>query len=132
MADFREGVLGKILLIAAAGGLGALARYGLSGLAARWHGGSFPWGTMAVNVAGCFVFGLLWSLAEGRLAIGGETRAIVFIGFLGAFTTFSSFAYETAALLRDAQWLLAGANVAGQNAAGLAFVLLGLGLGRLL
>lgn len=120
----------KLLLIALAGGFGTLARYGLSGLVQRMTGATFPWGTFVVNVAGCFLFGLVWSLLEERLAVAGQWRAIVLIGFMGAFTTFSSFAYDSAGLMRDAQWGLAALNVIGQNALGLACLFLGLAAGR--
>ena len=120
----------KLLLIALAGGFGTLARYGLSGLVQRMTGATFPWGTFVVNVAGCFLFGLVWSLLEERLAVAGQWRAIVLIGFMGAFTTFSSFAYDSAGLMRDPQWGLAALNVIGQNALGLTCLFLGLAAGR--
>jgi CrcB protein len=122
----------KCALIALAGAAGTLARYGLSGLVQRWGGIAFPWGTWSVNLLGCFAFGMVWTLAEDRLIISGETRFIVLTGFMGAFTTFSTFAYETADLLRDGSWYLAAGNVLGQNVLGIAGVLLGLATGRLL
>jgi len=82
-------------------------------------------------VSGCFLFGLVWSLAENRLTITGEVRTIVLMGFMGAFTTFSSFAFETSQLLRDSQWFLAAANIVAQNLVGIAGLLLGLGAGRI-
>ena len=120
----------KILWMALAGMLGTLSRYGLQGLVQRHAGSVFPWGTMAVNMAGCFLFGLVWSLAEDRLTISSEVRTIILVGFMGAFTTFSSFAFETAQLMRDAEWLLAGANVVSQNVCGVLCLFLGLALGR--
>lgn len=123
----------KLACIALAGGLGTLARYGLSGWAQRASGsGVFPWGTVAVNAVGCLLFGVLWSVMEKRLGIGGETRVIVLTGFMGAFTTFSTFMFETGELIRDSEWLLAAGNVAGQNISGIAFLFLGLALGRLI
>lgn len=120
----------KLLWLAGAGALGTLARYGLGGLVQRLHQSTFPWGTFVVNALGCFIFGLVWSLAEERLVIGGETRAIILVGFMGAFTTFSTFAFETAAMLRDAEWLLAAANLLAHNGLGLVAFFLGVGLGR--
>ena len=120
----------KILWMALAGVAGTLSRYWLQGLVQRHAGSVFPWGTLAVNMAGCFLFGLVWSLAEHRLTISSETRTIILVGFMGAFTTFSSFAFESAQLMRDAEWLLAGANIVGQNVCGVAFLFLGLALGR--
>jgi CrcB protein len=122
----------KLLWLAAAGALGTLARYGLGGLVQRVHQSAFPWGTFAVNALGCFLFGLVWTLAEERLVISGETRAIVLIGFMGAFTTFSTFAFETGAMLRDAEWLLAAVNLVAHNGLGLVCFFLGVGLGRTL
>ena len=122
----------KLLLLALAGGLGTLARYGLAGWVQRWAGADFPWGTAVVNVAGCFAFGMFWALASERWAIGGEVRAVVLVGFLGAFTTFSTFMSETGQLLMDSQWLIAGVNVLVQNAVGIAVFLLGLAVGRVM
>lgn len=122
----------KLLLIAAAGGAGTLARYALSLAVQRSAPGVFPWGTLAVNVAGCLLFGVVWALAEDRMAIGGETRAVLLIGFMGAFTTFSSFAFETAQLMRDGEWALAAANAAAQNLCGIAALVLGWWAGRAL
>ncbi len=122
----------KLLWIGLAGVLGTFARYGLSGVVQRACGSSFPCGTLAVNVLGCFLFGLIWSLAEDRLSISGEVRTVILIGFMGAFTTFSSFAFETAQLLRDAQWASAATNIVAQNALGIVGLFLGLIAGRLL
>jgi len=115
-----------------AGALGTFMRYGLSGVVQKACGSSFPCGTLAVNITGCFLFGLIWSLAEDRLLISGEMRTVILIGFMGAFTTFSSFAFESVQLLRDAEWALALGNVMAQNMIGLACLFLGLVAGRLL
>ena len=122
----------KLVLLACAGGLGSLARYGLSGAVQKIAGAEFPWGTAAVNVIGCLGFGLIWSLTEERFLISGETRAIVLTGFMGAFTTFSTYIFETGQLMRDSEWLLAGVNVTGQIAAGVFFLFLGIFIGRIL
>ena len=123
-------MLQKFLLLAVAGALGTLARYGVSGAAQRILGGEFPWGTMAANLIGCFLAGAFWSLAESRMSISGQTRTIVLMGFMGAFTTFSAFMLETGELLRDAQWSWALGNVALQNFLGLALFFIGLAVGR--
>jgi CrcB protein len=125
-------MLPKLLALAAAGALGTVSRYLLSSAVQRKAGVLFPVGTLAVNLAGCFVFGLVWSLAEERGLVHPGVRSAVLIGFLGAFTTFSSFAYETGQLMRDAEWLLAAANVAAQNIGGLLCVALGAAAARLL
>jgi CrcB protein len=122
----------KLLWIAAAGAFGSLARYGLQGLVQRQAASLFPWGTLAVNVLGCFLFGLVWALAEERGAMSAQARTVLLIGFMGAFTTFSSFAYETVQLVRDAQWLLAAANVAAQNVLGFVALVLGIAVVRAL
>ena len=122
----------KILYIGLAGAVGTLARYGLSGWVQRLGEFSYPWGTTSVNLLGCFLFGLVWTWAEGRLWVTGEIRAVVLVGFMGGFTTFSSFAFETGMLLRDGQWLLAAANMAVQNLVGLAALALGWAAGRMI
>lgn len=122
----------KLILIAVAGAIGTLARYFLGGLVQRLYGGAFPWGTFAVNMSGTFLFGLVWALAEERLVISGEARAIILVGFMGAFTTFSTFMFETGELLRDSEFALAIGNIAMQNILGIVFLILGLAAGRLL
>jgi fluoride exporter len=122
----------KLFWIALAGAAGTLARYGLAGLVQNSVRGIFPWGTVVVNLAGCLVFGLLWSAMEGRLAVSPETRIAILVGFMGAFTTFSSFIFETGQLARDSQWFLALGNVAVQNVVGLIALFVGLALGRLI
>lgn len=124
--------VGRLALLALAGAAGTLARYGLGGLVQRAWDGGYPWGTLAVNALGCLAFGFVWALAEERLVISGETRLVVLVGFLGAFTTFSTYAYESSALLRDAEWAMAAGNVLAHNVVGLVCVFLGIALGRFL
>jgi CrcB protein len=121
----------KLLALAVAGTLGTLARYGLGGLVQRLHESAFPWGTLVVNALGCFLFGVVWALAEERLVISGETRLVLLVGFMGAFTTFSTYAFETGAMLRDAEWLLAASNLLAHNLLGIACFFVGVALGRL-
>lgn len=125
-------MLGKLLLLALAGSLGTLARYGLAGFVHRFDGASFPWGTLTVNVVGCLLAGLLWALFEGRVQVSAQTRVIVMVGFMGAFTTFSTFALETAELVRAAEWARAVGNVLLQNGLGLTAMIVGMTLGRLI
>ncbi len=124
-------MLQKLCWIGLAGGLGALSRYGLAGLVQRATGPAFPWGTLIVNAAGCFLFGLVWSITENRITVSGSTRLIVLTRFMGSFTTFSTFAFETSAMLRDSEWLLAGGNVIANNLIGIIFLFLGLIVGRM-
>ena len=99
----------ELLWIAVGGMLGALSRYAVGGFFQRFSGVIFPWGTFSVNVIGSFIIGLLWGLME-RFSFSPSVRAFVFIGFLGAFTTFSSYSLETINMLREGEYLAGGAN----------------------
>lgn len=123
-------MLTKLMGLAGAGALGTLCRYGLAGLAQRWAGAGFPVGTLVVNVAGCFLAGVLWMLAETRLSLSAVTRTVLLVGFCGGFTTFSAFALETGQFARDAQWLRVALNVLLQNGLGLGALLLGFAVAR--
>ncbi len=121
----------KIVWIALAGAIGTLARYGLGAIVQRWFNHGFPWGTFVVNVLGCFAFGLVWTMAADRQVLSPELRVIVLVGFMGAFTTFSSFIFESGQMVRATQWLMAGANILGQVVIGTAGLFLGFALGRM-
>lgn len=116
--------------MALAGAVGTLSRYALAGAAQRVMGAGFPWGTLAVNLTGCFVIGTLAGLLERQVTISPELRAVVFIGFMGAFTTFSTYMLETSDLLRDGEWLRAMMNVTLQNLGGFAALIGGFALAR--
>ncbi|MDY0168881.1 MAG: fluoride efflux transporter CrcB [Thermoguttaceae bacterium] len=122
----------KLIGLAVAGAIGALARYGVVSLVQRDSHSQFPWGTLAVNIAGCFLFGLVWTATQERLLISSETRVIILAGFLGSFTTFSAFLFETDQFLEHAQWFMASVNVIGELGAGLMAYLLGAFIGRLM
>jgi len=124
-------MLQKLAWLALAGALGTLARYGLAGFVHKFDGASFPWGTVVVNLAGCFLAGFLWSLFENRWPVSGETRSLVLVGFMGAFTTFSALVFETGQLLRSAEWVYALANVGLQNGFGFVALFGGITLGRM-
>jgi len=124
-------MLAKLGWLAAAGACGAVARYALAGIVQRATPVDFPLGTLAVNVLGCFLFGVIWTLGD-RLLISGETRFLILTGFMGAFTTFSTFAFETSGMLDDSQWWLAVGNLAAHNGLGVVSVILGMATGRLL
>jgi CrcB protein len=122
----------KLMYLALAGAAGTLVRYWLSGIVQRNIITEFPLGTAVVNLLGCLVFGILWAFLENRLSIGGQVRIILFVGFFGAFTTFSSLMFETAQLMEDSQWLWASSNVILQNILGLVGIIIGLAIGRLI
>ena len=115
----------KLLLVGAGSFLGGIARWTLSGLVHRWAGAGFPWGTLAVNVAGCFAIGAVLHLVEDRSLLGPDARLFLVVGILGGFTTFSAFGWETFELLRSGQLGLAMLNAGGSVAGGLAAVWLG-------
>jgi CrcB protein len=123
--------LRNLIWIAIAGSCGATARYGVYLLTNKLYQGGFPWATIAVNLFGCLLFGLIYSLSEHKLAISSETRLILLVGFVAAFTTFSTFAFENVELMRNSEWLMLGLNISIQNVVGIAFVFLGVSLGRL-
>jgi CrcB protein len=122
----------KFSMLVLAGAAGTLARYALAGLVHRLNGSTFPWGTLAVNVAGCLAAGFAWTMFEARWPASGPTRMVVLIGFLGAFTTFSTLVLETGEMLRASQWLYAGANLLLQNLTGLVALFAGAALARAL
>ena len=122
----------ELLAVGAGGFAGAIARYTLSGEVHRRYGGTFPLGTLAVNLLGCLLIGLLASLVETRQLLSPRARLVLMVGFLGSLTTFSTFGYETLALLRQGALVRAAANAAGNLLCGLAAVWLGGAAGRLL
>jgi CrcB protein len=114
----------SILVIGLGGAAGAVSRYLATGWIQGLSGGFFPWGTLVVNVVGSLALGfvLVWLQATVSSA---ELRELVTIGFLGSFTTFSTFSYETVAMLRDGEWWRAGGYTAGSVALGVLGVILG-------
>ncbi len=122
----------QFLWIGLGGFLGANARYLVTQWAAGRWGSAFPYGTLIVNVLGCFLIAFFLTLATGRLNISTEVRLFVAVGFLGGFTTFSSFAYETFFLVEQGRWLAAGANFLADTVIGITFVFLGIILARMI
>jgi fluoride exporter len=115
----------KLLLIAAGGAVGTLLRYLVSGWGQSLVGGWFPLGTLIVNVTGCLLIGVLGAYFAGPQLVREEYRMAVMIGALGAFTTFSTFGFETFALARDGELRWALANLLLSNGLGLVGVWLG-------
>jgi CrcB protein len=112
----------KLALIALGGGLGTLARYGITGFAQRLSESQFPWGTLVVNVLGCLLIGAIAAYSVGPTAMREEYRWALTVGFLGGFTTFAAFGFETFALVENRYAGFALANVALSNVGGLAAV----------
>jgi fluoride exporter len=103
--------MANIIIIGIGGFIGAVARYEIAiWIGQRW-GRSFPLGTFIINVTGSFLIGLLMTVMAERFTENPQWRLFLVVGFLGAYTTFSTFEYETGALLKDSEWLYAGLNV---------------------
>ncbi len=123
--------LNQLVLVGAGGFIGSVLRFMISGWTQRLAVWSvFPYGTLVVNVLGCLLIGVLGGLAEFRQVLEPGHRLFLMIGVLGGFTTFSTFAYETLALLRDGEALRAGANVVASVSLSMIFVWLGYALGN--
>lgn len=122
----------KYLYIAAGGAAGTLCRYLASGAAQQMFNTSFPAGTFTVNMLGCMLFGLVTGTFENRLGLPPHMRLMILTGFMGAFTTFSTYMFETTSLIKSGQWLWAALNAGGQTALGFICIIAGLTLGRLI
>lgn len=119
------------LVVGVGGAAGSVARYGVQKLAERRFGATFPVGTMIVNVTGCFLIGVVATVVARRMIPAPEAvRLAVAVGFLGGFTTFSSYGLETAGLVSRGAWALALGNAIGSVIAGLLAVALGIALAR--
>jgi CrcB protein len=116
-------------LIGAGGFAGAVARY-LVDAEISQRFAAFPWGTLVVNVSGSFLVGLLFALITERAALPAELRGPLMIGFLGAYTTFSTLALESWRMIEDGAWLLAAVNLGGSVVIGMIAVVGGLAIGR--
>lgn len=121
----------NILLIAIGGAAGSVCRYLLSSAVLRAAGTLFPLGTFVVNVAGCLAFGVIAGASQGRFSLSPEVRALLLAGFLGGFTTFSSYMNESVVLVREGQFLWAMLNLAGQVVVGFVTFWLGFAIASL-
>ncbi|RJQ38034.1 MAG: fluoride efflux transporter CrcB [Dehalococcoidia bacterium] len=121
-----------LLLLAAAGALGTLSRYGLGGLVQKVAGYGFPYGTLIVNGLGCLAIGFIMQIALSTDIIPANFRIAATIGFLGAFTTFSTFSYETVRFLEDGAWVAALLNIGSNLGVSLLATLSGILLGRII
>ncbi len=124
--------MSRAVLVGVGGLVGSLARYWLAGFIQRLNGSEFPAGTLAVNVIGSFVVGLVMVLSLERGLLDANMRLLLAVGLCGGFTTMSTFSYETVALLRDGEMLLALGNFGGTFATCFLAVWLGGLVGRLL
>lgn len=124
----QEGDAVRITLLIVFGALGTLARYGLQGLVQHRTGSSFPAGTLVVNLLGCFLLGGLTEYALAHLSIPPEWRIGISVGFLGAFTTFSTFTFESVRLMQDGEWWRAGAYILTSVMGGLVAIVAGMRL----
>lgn len=109
----------RLFFLALAGALGTLARFLILEFVKTRVSADFPLGTLVVNMTGCFLAGLFLEYAENRLHLNHDLRVIVMVGFMGAFTTFSSVVIDTAGLIRKADWLAVHLNLLAENSVGL-------------
>ncbi len=119
-----------LILIGLGGFAGAISRYLVESLVAERTVGAFPWGTFAVNASGSFLLGLVFALAAERAILPAEIRGPVMIGFIGAYTTFSTYALESILLIEGGAYVTAVVNLGGSVLIGLVAVVAGLTIGR--
>jgi fluoride exporter len=119
-----------LIFIGLGGFAGAVTRYLVDGWVSGATGGGFPWGTLAINASGSFLLGLLAALTIDRSLLSPEIRGPVLIGFIGAYTTFSTWMLESWRLVESGSWAPALANLGGSVALGLVAVFAGLAVGR--
>jgi CrcB protein len=122
----------KVLWISIGAVLGANLRYWVGDWAAQRFGSSFPYGTLLINLSGSFLLGLIVSMSMENFIIDPRLRLLLTIGFLGSYTTFSTYAYESIALISQGQWGLGLFNLLGSSLLGVLFAVLGIWLGKIL
>ena len=122
----------KWIQLAVGGAAGTIARYVLGGVVYQFLGTGFPYGTLVVNLTGCLLIGFLATVAEEKFLLGPGARTLLMIGFLGAFTTFSTFILESANLIRDGETLRAFVNVLASVVLGFAVFRFGVLIGEII
>jgi CrcB protein len=120
------------LMVGAGGFIGAVARYGIAAWIGQQWGRTFPLGTFVVNVSGSFLIGLMMTVLTEKLMVNPQWRLLLVVGFLGAYTTFSTLEYETGNLLKDSEFLLAALNVVLSVFAGFAALKIGEVMARII
>jgi fluoride exporter len=123
--------MSKVLVLSIGGIAGTLARYFLANSVYRYCGTAFPYGTMVVNATGCFLIGFFGTLAENKISFGPNLRLLLMVGFCGAFTTFSTYIFETNGLVRDGEMVKAALNVIISVLLGFFVFKIGMILGKL-
>jgi fluoride exporter len=122
--------LAKYMMVGIGGFLGAIARFWLGGLVYQKMGTRFPYGTFVINISGSFLVGFILTVLTERTHLSPNWRYLIPIGFIGAYTTFSAFEWETLGAIRDGAFLAAGLNVALSVVLGFIAVWLGMISGR--
>jgi len=122
----------KVLWISMGAVLGANLRYWVGDWAAQRFGSGFPYGTLLINLTGSFLLGLIISMSMENFIIDPRLRLLLTVGFLGSYTTFSTYAYESIALISQGQWGLGLFNLIGSSLLGALFAILGIWLGKVL
>jgi CrcB protein len=122
----------KLLWLSVAGACGTVSRFTICELVAKAKSEHFFLGTFTVNILGSFLFGLIYVLAQRKIAVTPDMRLILLTGFMGAFTTFSALAFDSARLLKSSQYMMAFGNMFGQTALGVAALVAGVLIGRML
>jgi CrcB protein len=118
----------RLALIALFGAAGTLLRYGIQVFVQVGTGSTFPWGTMMINLTGCFLLGLIGQMTLNRMMISPDWRVAITVGFFGGYTTFSSFGWETAKLFEEGEWFAATGYVAVSVVIGLLLSVAGIRL----
>ncbi|MGH7985218.1 MAG: fluoride efflux transporter CrcB [Candidatus Binataceae bacterium] len=118
-----------VIWVGLGGFLGANARYLLGGWVSRWFGVAFPYGTFVINISGSFILGFFLAFVQDRLWVHPNARLLFAVGFVGAYTTFSTFEYESMRLLQDGEMLLGAAYLIGSVVAGGVAAIAGIALG---